>query len=115
MRLPFFLALLAAAVLDLASAKCSPAEQICGELCCCVTCTCLEDPFRCQDMWGKDTDPVGRIDDERFASREWTENMMKEHHERHRKWLEEHEERRKKRREERKARGEPEEEDDMMV
>jgi len=74
----------------LVAAKCSPAEQACGELCCCVTCTCLEGPHRCEDMWGHATDPVGRADDERFASKEWSDNMMREHQERHAAWIEEH-------------------------
>eukprot|EP00965_Chrysotila_dentata_P211392 6186440-Pleurochrysis_carterae.AAC.6 len=33
-------------------ARCSPAEQVCGDLCCCVTCTCLEGPYRCRTCDG---------------------------------------------------------------
>jgi len=63
-------------------------------------------------MWGKPTDPVGTVDDERFASREWTEQMMAEHQERHRQWIEDAERRRAERRAERAARGESEDEDE---
>ena len=71
-------ALLLIVVLPLANCACSPAENKCGELCCCVTCTCLEDPYRCEDMWGKPTDPVGTLADERWSDPAWLENHHRE-------------------------------------
>jgi len=64
--------------LPLAQSACSPAENKCGELCCCVTCTCLEDPYRCEDMWGKPTDHVGTQSDERWSDPAWLENHHRE-------------------------------------
>jgi len=69
-------------------ARCSPAEKQCGDLCCCVTCSCLENPHRCEDMWGKGTDPVGRKDDKRFEDAAWLE----EHHRQHMEQVEKHKE-----------------------
>ena len=71
-------------LLQQCTAKCSVAEQKCGTLCCCVTCKCHEEPHRCEDMWGKPTDPVGTEDDERFATPEWSKARHGEHLERHR-------------------------------
>ena len=71
-------ALLAAALLPLVAPACSPAENKCGDLCCCVTCTCLEGPYRCEDMWGKPTDAVGYTHDERWSDPAWLENHHRE-------------------------------------
>ena len=65
MRLSFLLVVLG---LPLAWSACSPAENVCGDMCCCVTCKCLEGPYQCEDMWGKPTDPVGTQDDDRFTT-----------------------------------------------
>ena len=100
---------LCAMLLPQCAARCSVAEQKCGPLCCCVTCKCLEGPYRCEDMWGKPTDPAGTEDDERFATPEWSQARHEEHLERHREFMEQHKERMEKRRadrEERRARGE---------
>ncbi|KAL1511782.1 hypothetical protein AB1Y20_005073 [Prymnesium parvum] len=59
-------------------AACSPAENKCGEMCCCVTCKCLENPYSCEDMWGKPTDPVGYSHDERWVDPAWLENHHRE-------------------------------------
>merc|ERR1711868_25118 len=67
-------------------ARCSPAEKQCGDHCCCVTCSCLENPYRCEDMWGKATDPVGHKDDKRFEDAAWLE----EHHRQHMEQVEKH-------------------------
>jgi hypothetical protein len=96
-------------LLQQCTAKCSVAEQKCGTLCCCVTCKCHKEPHRCEDMWGKPTDPVGTEDDERFATPEWSKARHEEHLERHREFMDQHKERMEKRRaerEERRARGE---------
>mmetsp|Transcript_58350 Transcript_58350/g.160175 ORF Transcript_58350/g.160175 Transcript_58350/m.160175 type:complete len:226 (+) Transcript_58350:22-699(+) len=64
--------------LPLARGACSPAENKCGDMCCCVTCKCLENPYSCEDMWGKPTDPVGYVHDERWVDPAWIENHHRE-------------------------------------
>merc|ERR1712110_833117 len=82
------LGVLLLALLDSAQARCSPADKQCGDHCCCVTCSCLENPHRCEDMWGKSTDPVGHKDDKRFEDAAWLE----EHHRQHMEQVEKHKE-----------------------
>ncbi|KAL3933246.1 MAG: hypothetical protein SGPRY_000370 [Prymnesium sp.] len=66
------------ALLAVVRGACSPAENKCGDLCCCVTCKCLEGPFSCEDMWGKPTDPVGYSHDKRWVDPAWIENHHRE-------------------------------------
>jgi len=72
------LAALLLAFLPLARCACSPAENVCGDMCCCVTCKCLDSPPSCEDMWGKPTDPVGYVHDERWSDPTWLENHHRE-------------------------------------
>merc|ERR1711907_142904 len=84
----FVVAIIVLCNLPQAEGRCSPAEKVCGKLCCCVTCSCLENPHRCEDMWGKATDPVGTVNDKRFEDAAWLE----EHHRQHMEQVEKHKE-----------------------
>jgi hypothetical protein len=89
-------------------AKCSVAEQKCGGLCCCVTCQCIEGPYRCQSqISGQLEEPVGTETDGRYTSARYRFARFEDDLARNREFSQEHQERARRRRDQLSPRRDP--------